>query len=165
MPYNGPSLDPYTRLLASLADAVGNARKSMHSATLIMIAGGVLFVAAIVLFLTSIVWIPAMFALTTAWVISNSWALFSRSTRAAWEGLTDWWDRQKARHMSHSGVDHALHEMTREAVTHHSFLRQIFDALPGVDSELALQMFQGSSAPERDRASPSGNLCPPHLVC
>jgi len=156
MPYNGPALDPYTRLLASLADAVGNARRSMHSMTLLMIAASILFVAATLLFATSIIWVPATFALATAWVVSTCWALFFRSAGAALNYVNGVCAKIKAEVASHIEADNGLHQRTREAVTDHSFLRNIFDALPGVDSDLAFQrlsMFQLGSptTPERDK--------------
>jgi hypothetical protein len=128
----------------------------MHSMTLLMIAASILFVAATLLFATSIVWVPATFALATAWVVSTCWALFFRLAGAALNYVNGVCAKIKAEVVSHIEADNGLHQRTREAVTDHSFLRNIFDALPGVDSDLAFQrlsMFQLGSptTPERDK--------------
>lgn len=124
--------------------------------TLLMIAACILFVAGSLLFATSIVWVPATFALATAWVISTCWALFSRSVGAALNYLNGVLAKLRALVVSYIEADNGVHQRTREAVTDHSFLRNIFDALPGVDSDLAFQrlsMFQLGSptTPERNK--------------
>ncbi len=133
------SLDPYTRLLASLADAVTKARQNMHSFTLFLIAAAILCVAGTLLAVTSIIWGPVLFILFWVWTLTAFFRLL-----VSFGGKTGMWinfliNQQKLKRSMRPMEDRSRYLRTQAAITDHSFLRTIFDTLPGVDANMAAE--------------------------
>jgi hypothetical protein len=149
MSMHGSSLDPYTRLLASVADAVTKARQSFPrtiSGKLILL--GIFFCAisfiCVFLLLTSIIWGPIL--ISTMFVYMSIVIL-----RYFIDFGTDAFKRLKSKSLDlvsaliRSGRrqpgftdDYAQQQQTQAAIKDHGFLRAIFETLPGVDADRAL---------------------------
>mmetsp|Transcript_44651 Transcript_44651/g.140891 ORF Transcript_44651/g.140891 Transcript_44651/m.140891 type:complete len:244 (-) Transcript_44651:120-851(-) len=174
----GSSLDPYTRLLASIADLVSRLRQSLLQSlwgctALALVVVSFVSGCFLLLTFTSILWLPVLlFTAASQLLVLTSKVLFrigdrgilnlARKTSAAVSGFF-------------SAAEETLFEQTIAMERHQytdvmrdpGFLRAIFDTMPGVDSESALarmealskwrhshedlSVLEGANAPDRQR--------------
>mmetsp|Transcript_32114 Transcript_32114/g.102289 ORF Transcript_32114/g.102289 Transcript_32114/m.102289 type:complete len:203 (-) Transcript_32114:259-867(-) len=147
---NGSSLDPYTRTLAYVADLVTKARASLPTS-----ASGRMVMLAVLLFIGSIVFFIAL-------MTSFLWAPFSIFGFSVYFGVFSFRivskrSAQLLRHARHQ-ISHSYHILLHQcvrmkayalepwkrqdrqaAIRDRGFLRNIFEALPEVDADGALQ--------------------------
>ena len=153
---HGPSssLDPYTRLLASVADIVTTARQSLSTSVLGCVAlavavGALLWSVIAVLLVTSFFWGPVMFFLLSTHVVSS---LSKRLLLSMRQGMRRAQDKTlKSLHRLSRTLEqwcvsiNSSDDRVREyevAIKNRPFMRNLFDSLPGVDTQGALQRIE-----------------------
>ena len=149
MSMHGSSLDPYTRLLASVADAVTKARQSFPktvSGKLILLGIFSCVISLICLFalFTSIFWGPVLMVTIIVYmslaglryIIDCSSDVSKRVKLMSIEFLNNLVGSGRRHHISD---DYIHQQQTQAAIKDHGFLRTIFEALPGVDAERAIE--------------------------
>jgi hypothetical protein len=147
---HGSSLDPYTRLLASVADAVTKARQSFPktwSGQLLIfgiLSCAISFVCIFAL-LTSIIWGPILVATLIVYTSFSSlrfcmdWGTEAcKRIKSKSLDFVSAMIRASRRQPGFISEDYIQQQQTQAAIKDHSFLRTIFETLPGVDAERAL---------------------------
>mmetsp|Transcript_32113 Transcript_32113/g.102288 ORF Transcript_32113/g.102288 Transcript_32113/m.102288 type:complete len:224 (-) Transcript_32113:22-693(-) len=179
---NGSSLDPYTRTLAYVADLVTKARASLPTS-----ASGRMVMLAVLLFIGSIVFFIAL-------MTSFLWAPFSIFGFSVYFGVFSFRivskrSAQLLRHARHQ-ISHSYHILLHQcvrmkayalepwkrqdrqaAIRDRGFLRNIFEALPEVDADGALQRMEHWMQTVSQEGDPFDSYCsflphsqPPGLV-